>query len=207
MEDVERGYITTKARLSPPPAPKNPTRSPTQFGFVPVKTAANYVRTEPKVAYAQPEYTAGYQGRSQYDTIAYSAPQQYSPSSASSQQYSPSLQQYSPSSQQYSPLSQYSSGAQQYTTGIQYASKQQAQAPAPPQLQPQPQAQAYYVPQGQQGHYLNNYDNLQYISNNNIDQGSQQQFNAQQYYYLQQYQSPSTAIQAVVDPKGELTKH
>ncbi|XP_057671912.1 uncharacterized protein LOC130903696 [Diorhabda carinulata] len=132
LEDVERGYITTKSELSPPPLPKIPVKSPTQFGFVPVKTTANYAQKQPKITYAQGDST--------------------------------------------------------YPTQIQYS------------IGPQ---QAYYVPQEQSQDLK--YDSVAYVADNTIDQGAgQQNYDTQQFYYLQQYQEPSTSIQAIVDPKGGL---
>lgn len=41
------------------------------------------------------------------------------------------------------------------------------------------------------------YENVQYVTDNSIAQPEQPQ-----YYFVQQYQAPSTAVEAVVDPKG-----
>ncbi|XP_050502418.1 uncharacterized protein LOC114349007 isoform X2 [Diabrotica virgifera virgifera] len=182
LEDVERGYITTKARLSPPPPPtstKVRSKSPTQFGYIPVKTPANYVQKEPKITYAPPQYISLNQGKIKYQTEP-----------------------------QYSTI-QYASGSQYTTgpvyTGPVYTGAGQGTPQRGVQKAPVDQTQEYYVPQQEQSQYLN-YDNVQYVADNNIDQGAgQQHYNPQQYYYLQQqYQAPTTSIQAVVDPKGGL---
>lgn len=167
LEDVERGYITTKSALSPPPLPNVPAKSPTRFGFVPVKTAANYAQKQPKITYAQPQYTSNNQGENIYPTDI-----------------------------QFSFGPQYASGGH-YKTPV-YTGPTKGAAQKSPL-----HTQAYYVPQAQSQDLK--YDNLQYVADNTIDQGAgQQNYDAQQYYYLQQYQEPSTSIQAVVDPKGGL---
>ncbi|XP_056629893.1 uncharacterized protein LOC130440654 [Diorhabda sublineata] len=167
LEDVERGYITTKSELSPPPLPKIPAKSPTQFGFVPVKTTANYAQKQPKITYAQPQYTSENQGDSTYPTQI-----------------------------QYTIGTQYVSGTR-YTSPVYTGPSKEAAQKTPSHTQ------AYYVPQEQSQDLK--YDSVAYVADNTIDQGAgQQNYDSQQFYYLQQYQEPSTSIQAVVDPKGGL---
>ncbi|KAJ8963921.1 hypothetical protein NQ314_005249 [Rhamnusium bicolor] len=180
LEDIERDYISNQKRVkltpAPPPPPKvpSPAQSPTQFGFVPIKTIADYVQQGPKQNYVQPQYIQ--QFAQQYPETDYS---QY----ATAQQYTSSIpQKYSSSLQQYS-VPRYSSTQQKYV----------------PQI---PGQQSYtYVPQVESPYQ--SYDNLQYITDNSIGQPSSQYYTPQ-YVYLQQYQSPSTAVQTVVEPKGGL---
>ncbi|KAG5878754.1 hypothetical protein JTB14_012124 [Gonioctena quinquepunctata] len=120
LEDIERDYITTQKRtkLTPPPAPA--AKSPTQFGFVPTKTLADYIQKEPRINYA-----------SQYQVGEYQQPLGARQSFGGLQDKAP--QKYSTIPQKYNAISQkYSTAPQKY--GATYS----PQAP-----------QAYYVPQAQ----------------------------------------------------------
>lgn len=187
LHDIEQDYVTTqkRANLSPPPAPK--AQSPTQYGFVPVKTAANYVQQDAPSAFVaqynqyatsqeqyplNPQYLAQTQfstqpDYSQYSTIAYSGdstPTKYSTQDSSSD-----------------------------VTSSKYTQAKFLNQPA-----------VTYAQNDYQ-----NYENVQYVNDNSIaqlqgqSQAGQQQYYSPQYLYLQQYQAPSTSVQTVVDPKGE----
>ncbi|KAJ8984600.1 hypothetical protein NQ317_006062 [Molorchus minor] len=90
---------------------------------------------------------------------------------------------------------------QKYTTSFREYAIPQYSVPqyTRPQVQQQkyaPQQTVKYVPQVQ---YQD--DGVQYVTDNSIGQGNPQYYTPQ-YVYLQQYQSPSTAVQTVVEPKG-----
>ncbi|XP_044254391.1 uncharacterized protein LOC123004926 [Tribolium madens] len=138
LEDIERDNLKITGKVARAP-PKIPVASPTDYGFVPTKTVADYARQQPKYV-------------------------QYVP-----QTYSQPAQQYTPPSQQYATV-----------------------------------PQQYYYQQQQPVNHQNpyqQYENVQYVTDNSIAQ-AQQQYYTPQYVYLQQYSAPSTAIQSVVDPKG-----
>ncbi|XP_074038136.1 uncharacterized protein [Leptinotarsa decemlineata] len=186
LEDIERDYITTRkqTKLTPPPAPKIPAKSPTQFGFVPTKTLSNYIQKEPK---------ANYDFQFQLGDF-----QQY----LGGQQYLSGLE--STQGEQYR-------GGQKYAEGQQYTDivpeKYSSIAPTysgPVYTGPskKPAVQAYYVPQGQ-GQYQG-FEKLQYLSDNSIAQQAVQQYYTPQYVYLQPNQAPTSSVQTIVDPKGSL---
>ncbi|XP_018573740.1 uncharacterized protein LOC108912831 [Anoplophora glabripennis] len=171
LEDIERDYISNerKTKLTPPPKVATPAPSPTQFGFVPKKTVADYARQEHRPAYVQPQYT-----------------QQYVPQQAAND--------YS----QYSTAQQYKSTVpQSYSAGLLYPTPQQKYTP---QISNQ-QAYSYVT---QLPNQLQSLENVQYITDNSISAPATQQYFTPQYVYFQQYSSPSTAVQTVVEPKGAL---
>ncbi|KYB28055.1 hypothetical protein TcasGA2_TC008236 [Tribolium castaneum] len=81
-----------------------------------------------------------------------------------------------------------------------YAQPAQQYTPPPQQYATVPQQYYYQQQQSVQNPYQQ-YENVQYVTDNSIAQ-AQQQYYTPQYVYLQQYTAPSTAIQSVVDPKG-----
>lgn len=183
LEDIERDNLKSNKETTP----KAP-GSPTNFGFVPpIKTANDYAK-QPSNQYLQPPYVPpqSYTTQTQQQYITppqqQSFPQQYT----TVQQYvAPQKYQQQVSSPQYVTPQQYLS-PQQYTTAQQYAAPQQ-----------------YYYQQGQ-GNQYQQYENVQYITDNSIAQQPQQQYYTPQYVYLQQYTAPSTPVQTVVDPKSGL---
>ncbi|XP_030767629.1 uncharacterized protein LOC115891325 [Sitophilus oryzae] len=183
LEDIERDLSTSdKTSVTSQVTEKSSTiQSPTKFGFVPARTAASYAATSPKTQYYQTSYPAKPSFNPAIIQQQYSAPQQ--------QQYSTAYA--TPSTSDY---------AQQYYDAQQYLA-QLTQAYA--QTDGKSQSNVVYqqsVPQYEQ------YPAVQYISDNSVTQsqsdGHQQYSAGPQYYYVQQYQAPSTEVQTVVDPKA-----
>lgn len=196
-----------------PPITKAP--SPTQFGFVPVRTAANYAQQDAPPAYVK-QYNQYAAGKSQYASdVQYTSQPEYS----SQAQYTTQLQyatqpQYS-SPQEFVTQPQYTSqpDLSQYSTlaysGDSTSSKYLTEASSTVASLPK-YTQVKYVSQPGGKYAQNdyaNYQNLQYVTDNSIAQPqvqvqAEQQYYSPQYLYLQQYQAPSTSVQTVVNQKG-----
>lgn len=90
---------------------------------------------------------------------------------------------------------------QQYhqQTGPSHQQQYLSQQPALEYTYVQPDTHQYQQPSQQ----YEQYENVQYVADNALAQPEQKQGLVQpQYYYVQQYQAPSTAVESVVDPKG-----
>lgn len=181
--------------MSPPPAPAPKAPSPTNYGFVPVKTRANYVQQEAPTSYLQQynQYTTG-------QTQSYTSPQ-YSQEPQYTQQPQYVTQYSQPDYSQYSTIAYSGDGSQ-----LKYTKQDSAQKYTEVKFISQP-AITYA-----QNDYQN-LENVQYITDNSISQQQEpvhgqsqsgQQYYSPQYIYLQQYQAPSTSVRTVVEPKGEL---
>ncbi|XP_066252304.1 uncharacterized protein [Euwallacea similis] len=144
--------------------------SPTKFGFVPQRTAPSYAASKPKYHYTQTNYQVNKKTTAKAPKyISYQL--QYPVQSSAQPEYQVQYQQ--PSQQYQQPSQQYQQSSQQYQQTT--------------QLYQQP-AQQY-----------DQYENVQYVTDNSISQLESQQ---PQYYYVQQYPASSTAVESVVDPKG-----
>lgn len=175
LEDIERDYVSNERKIKLTPASSKvatPAQSPTRFGFVPKKTIADYVRQEHRPAYFQPQYTEQYVQQQPLNDYS---------QDATPQQYTPSVLQKYNADLQYT-VPQYSSSPQKYTPQI---SSQQAYS---------------YV--SQSPNQLQSLENVQYVTDNSISAPVASRYYTPQYIYVQQYPSPSTAIQTVVEPKG-----
>lgn len=224
LHDIEDEYLTPKrTKLAHSPATK--AQSPTQFGFVPVKTASNYAQQDAPSAYVKQYNQYAATQSDQSSGVQYTSDPQY----ISQSQYA-ALPQYSPQTQfssqpQFSTQEQYS--GQQYTnpdysqySTIAYSGNSRPNKYSSQSVSSNSLASKYTIAKpitqpisssGQNDYQ--NYDNLQYITDNSIlqshgqGQGQEQgqggqQFYSPQYLYIQPYQSPSTSVQTVVNPKG-----
>ncbi|XP_066146682.1 putative cyclin-dependent serine/threonine-protein kinase DDB_G0272797/DDB_G0274007 isoform X2 [Euwallacea fornicatus] len=145
--------------------------SPTKFGFVPQRTAPSYAASQPKYQFnSQTNYQVN-----KKTTAKAAKYMSYQPQHAAQGFTQPEYQlQYQQPSQQYQqPSKQYQQSSQQY----------------------QQTSQLYQQPTQQ----YDQYENVQYVTDNSISQLKSQQ---PQYYYVQQYPASSTAVESVVDPKG-----
>ncbi|KAL3265695.1 hypothetical protein HHI36_009898 [Cryptolaemus montrouzieri] len=161
--------------------PQQPADSPTNFGFVPTKTADNYAQKEPLGRYVYPDLLG------------------------QTQTYTRQFPKYQPQTQViYNPQTTYLSqpqvsasynqqGAQQVTQ--QYVHPQQYVQQYVPASQSYDQNYIYQTPQTQQPQYYYQpaTKHINYISDNNVPQ----------YVYLQQIPEPSNTVENVVDPKSQ----
>nr|CAH7745434.1 unnamed protein product [Callosobruchus chinensis] len=191
LEDIERDYTTTSKPKQTTAKVVAPAQSPTLYGFIPIKTIADYARNEPKpLLYSQGSTSTRRMPNNSTNSRAYTFPLQFDLPYSSPQQHSQSGTQYY--------------HQQQYSTSQQYPATQQYTTPR----------QQYTVPQ--EGSYHKNVQyvtdnslaaqqypkNVQYVTDNNIGNQQQQQYSSPQYVYLQQDPAPSTSVQTFVDPKG-----
>lgn len=170
----------------------NSVSSPTKFGFVPQRTASSYAATAPKFQYTQNHYQ-----------LKKSTPKPQSAHYVT--QYSQPKPQYaSPSSQLYLSPEKYSSASSGLDYSQQYLTQPQAQDYT--YVQPDISNQQYVIQYQQPGQQYDQYENVQYVADNSIAQPESKQYLTPQpqYYYVQQYQAPSTAIESVLDPKGNI---
>lgn len=179
LEDVEKDYQAGQKRVkSSPSSPKSPSaQSPTQYGFVPTKTFIDYVQQEPRANY----FPTHNPQNPQLYTQLYTPQSNYGQYATTQQLASTEPQKYTNSGQDGS--AQYSSSAQKYTVA-KYVN--------------QPETSSY----SQGPNDYQQYENIQYLTDNSISAPSGQQYYSPQLVYLQQYQAPSTSVQTVVDPKG-----
>nr|CAI5832368.1 unnamed protein product [Callosobruchus analis] len=219
LEDIERDYTTSKPKQTTAKVVA-PAQSPTLYGFVPIKTIADYTRNEPKpLLYSQGRQQYSPYGKQQYHqqsqhhrgsgagtktgtTQAYTFPLQFDLLYYSPQKHLQTVTQYFNPQQHSQTGTQYQQ--QQYSTTQQYPATQQYTT----------SRQQYTVPQG--GSYNKNVQyvtdnslavqqyprNVQYVADNNIGNQQQQQYYSPQYVYLQQDPAPSTSVQTFIDPKG-----
>ncbi|XP_060531458.1 uncharacterized protein LOC132705051 [Cylas formicarius] len=184
LENIDDYSATNRASNTLQTKPNNQVSSPTKFGFVPTRTAESYAATQPKQTFFQDSIRVKQPG-SNYQLQQYKLPNKYAANIDYSQDYS-NVQQHAPQQPQQYPYLQPDLGFQQY------------QKPAPQQYEQT--SQVYQQP----AQHYQQYENVHYLTENSLSQSDNQQYYPQvpQYYYVQQYQAPTTAVETVVDPKA-----